>query len=165
MDRLAILKGKNWYLPTLLERWHSRANDDGDELAQLVAMNHLDAVVECESVDISFLVSCMSDDEPQPSSADLIDKFLSLSDFRIEAPVDEEVDVEQDWELVDVEYDSDPKDEFVSEELARIYLKQGLYAEAKEIYSKLSLQYSEKSIYFADLTERLAEKISGKSGK
>ena len=42
-----------------------------------------------------------------------------------------------------------------SETLARIYLEQGYKDEAREIYSKLSLRYPEKSVYFAALIEEM----------
>ncbi|MFI3240709.1 MAG: hypothetical protein R3Y22_09040 [Bacteroidales bacterium] len=44
------------------------------------------------------------------------------------------------------EYD----DSMLSESLAKIYIKQGKYAKALEIITKISLTNSEKSIYFAD---------------
>ena len=37
----------------------------------------------------------------------------------------------------------------ISEDLAEIYEKQGLYCEAIDTYRKLSLLNSEKSVYFA----------------
>ena len=45
-----------------------------------------------------------------------------------------------------------------TETLARIYLEQGYVDEAKEIYSKLSLRYPEKSVYFAALIEEIDKK-------
>ena len=57
-----------------------------------------------------------------------------------------------------------PEDEgsftdFCTETLAQIYEEQGYYAQAKEIYSKLSLRYPEKSVYFAALIEKLNSQI------
>ncbi len=42
-----------------------------------------------------------------------------------------------------------------TETLAQIYAEQGYIDEAKQIYSKLSLRYPEKSVYFASLIEKL----------
>ena len=49
----------------------------------------------------------------------------------------------------------DDEDDFVSEELAEVYLAQGLKDMAKETYRKLSLVNPEKSIYFAELIEKI----------
>ncbi|HHH53682.1 MAG TPA: hypothetical protein ENK91_08500 [Bacteroidetes bacterium] len=43
----------------------------------------------------------------------------------------------------------------VSEELAKIYLKQGLKKQAIEMYRKLILQNPEKSVYFAEILNKL----------
>ena len=45
--------------------------------------------------------------------------------------------------------------DFCTETLAQIYVEQEYYDKAKEIYSKLSLRYPEKSVYFAALIENL----------
>lgn len=53
-------------------------------------------------------------------------------------------------------------EEFVSEELAEIYAKQGLFDEAIAIYRKLSLQDLQKSIYFAELIGQLEKESAQK---
>ena len=83
------------------------------------------------------------------STSDVIDKFLLTEDLRIVAE-----EGEPDDELrLDAELDDE--DELVSEDLAEIYLAQGLLEEAKAIYRKLSLLNPEKSIYFAELIAKL----------
>jgi len=83
------------------------------------------------------------------STDDVIDRFLLTEDLRIVA---EEGEPEGDLRL---EADLSEEDEVVSEELAEIYLAQGLKEEAKAIYRKLSLLNPEKSIYFAELIAKL----------
>ncbi|MDO4758130.1 MAG: hypothetical protein Q4A18_02555 [Rikenellaceae bacterium] len=83
------------------------------------------------------------------STDDVIDRFLTTEELRIVAQEGEpETEVSIDAAL-------DEEDELVSEELAEIYLAQGLKEEAKAIYRKLSLLNPEKSIYFAELIATL----------
>ena len=85
----------------------------------------------------------------EESEGEIINRFLRKSDYRIVA---EEGDVEVD---VRTEAEIDDEDDLVSEELAEIYLAQGLKCEAVEIYRKLSLLNSEKSAYFAEKIESI----------
>ncbi len=57
-----------------------------------------------------------------------------------------------------IDSDPDEADFFYTETLAGIYLEQGYVDMAREIYSKLSLRYPEKSVYFAALIDRLDKK-------
>jgi len=50
-------------------------------------------------------------------------------------------------------------DAFCTEKLAQIYIEQGYLVEAKSIYSKLSLRYPEKSVYFAALIDEINKNI------
>ena len=109
----------------------ARALTDDDKMQLLDAYN----------VDIEKLA--------EESDGELINRFLRKSDYRIVA---EEGDIEGD---IRTEAELDDEDDIVSEELAEIYLAQGLKNEAKEIYRKLSLLNSEKSIYFAEKIEKI----------
>lgn len=83
------------------------------------------------------------------SSDDIIDRFLREEDLRIVASDGEpEEEVRTAAEL-------DEDDEVVSQELAEIYLAQGLRDKAIAIYRKLSLLNPEKSVYFAELIGKL----------
>ena len=85
----------------------------------------------------------------EESEGEIISRFLRKGDYRIVA---QEGEVEGD---VLTEAEIDDEDDLVSEELAEIYLAQGLKSEAVEIYRKLSLLNSEKSVYFAEKIENI----------
>ncbi|HIW53031.1 MAG TPA: hypothetical protein H9919_06395 [Candidatus Alistipes excrementipullorum] len=79
----------------------------------------------------------------------LIERFLQLDNYRIVA--DDGADDEQ----ISTEAQLSDEDDVVSEELAEVYLAQGLVDEAKAIYRKLSLLNPEKSVYFAELIDNI----------
>ncbi len=81
---------------------------------------------------------------------DLIDRFI-IANPRIEPgrektnlPVD---DISKPF--------VEEKDGFVTETLAKIYINQGYYSKAIDIYEKLSLKFPEKSSYFASQIEKV----------
>jgi hypothetical protein len=84
----------------------------------------------------------------------LIDKFIDANP-RIEASRDK-----SDKPIEDI---SKPYTEagegFVTETLARIYISQGYYSKAIDIYEKLSLKFPEKISYFASQIEKVKELI------
>ena len=83
------------------------------------------------------------------TSNQLIDRFLKAGDYRIVA---EQGD---DAESITTEAEFDEEDDLVSEEIAEIYVAQGLNSQAIAIYRKLSLLNPKKSAYFATRIEKL----------
>ncbi len=117
-----------------------------DMATRLVASLHATGAIARHDIDLAKLTSLSNDER--------IDKFLMLDNYRIVA---EEGDTD---EIAEAKFDDE--DEIVSEELAEIYLNQGLYDQAIDTYRKLSLLNSEKSIYFAGLIAKIEEKLDSK---
>ncbi len=86
--------------------------------------------------------------------ADLIDKFI-IANPRIEPNRDKTNLPVEDISKPFVEQDGG----FVTETLAKIYISQGYYSKAIDIYEKLSLKFPEKSSYFATQIEKVTEYI------
>jgi len=88
------------------------------------------------------------------NQSELIDKFI-IANPRIE-PIKEKSNLPlEDISKPFVEQ----KDSFVTETLARIYVAQGYYSKAIDIYDRLSLKFPEKSSYFASQIEKVEERI------
>lgn len=94
------------------------------------------------------------DDKPTPQmkGQNLIDTFLEQEKGRImldlpEEPSDDDHDHEEEGE-----------EEYFTETLARIYIKQGRYQRALDIITRLSERYPKKNAYFADQI-RFLEKL------
>ena len=83
------------------------------------------------------------------TSSDIIDKFLRAENLKIVA---QEGEVENE---ITTEPTFADDDDMVSEELAEVYLAQGLNDMAIETYRKLSLLNPEKSVYFAEIISKI----------
>ena len=93
-------------------------------------------------------------DTKKQKQTELIDRFINLNP-RIE-PLREKSNLPvDDLSKPHVE----EKGGLVTETLAKIYINQGYYSKATEIYEKLSLKYPEKSSYFAAQIEKVKEFI------
>ena len=94
---------------------------------------------------------------PQLKGQNLIDSFLANEHGRLtlsELPTptfDAEIAPSDDE-------DDEPEEEFFTETLARIYIKQGRYQKALEIIERLSSNFPNKNVYFADQI-RFLEKL------
>ncbi len=99
---------------------------------------------------------------------DLIDSFISTDEasFKFSFEEDEsEADSSQIEEGQQEDVSESQEDDFFTETLARIYIKQKRYEKALEIIKKLSLKYPEKNVYFADQIHFLEKLIINSKNK
>ena len=85
-------------------------------------------------------------------SFDIIDSFLAHDNLAI-GPAqtsDNEIDLSATASLIG--------DDLATESLAQIFVEQGHYGKAIEIYQQLSLKFPKKSAYFARLIEEINKK-------
>ena len=130
-----LAQSRRWSSEKEQERGAQGSEQEGAECFKM------QPVVELKSIDIEKLTEI--------TSGDIIDKFLRTDARRIVA---EEGDVEAE---ITTEADLAEEDDMVSEELAEVYLAQGLKDMAIETYRKLSLRNPEKSIYFAEIISKI----------
>ena len=134
-DLALLLKDERW---TPNQQNSGVGDGDGKSVVkELVVMPSVDL----QSIDIERLVKV--------TSSDIIDRFLRTETHRIVAQ-----DGEPEGEIV-IEAEFADEDDMVSEELAEVYLAQGLKDMAIETYRKLSLLNPEKSIYFAEIISKI----------
>ena len=117
-----------------------------DDLLELIGDDEIfeEAVVPKPDEDLKY--------SRKQRQADLIDKFI-ITNPRIE-PSREKTDLP----VEDLSKSStDESGVFVTDTLAQIYVHQGYYSKAIDIYEKLSLKFPEKSSYFATQIEKVKE--------
>jgi hypothetical protein len=108
-------------------------------------------LLEIETERVNFSDDIDPEPDTRPTQADLIERFIILNP-RIE-PIREKKEVPVEDRSVPV-YDESG---FVTETLARIYIGQGYYSKAIDIFEKLTLKFPEKSSYFAAQIEKVKE--------
>ena len=104
-----------------------------------------------------------SSEAPQLKGQDLIDTFLEQERGRItlNEPSTEEAPDEADT----AGSTDDGDEEYFTETLARIYIKQGRYQKALDIIKRLSQKYPKKNAYFADQIRFLEKLIINNNNK
>lgn len=141
-----------------------RENDDEKELSPFAKWlqqraRQLDYDHHVEEVEFSGLGNTSS---PEKSNTEEIEKKSEPSDL-IEAFIKKDptitprkTDFYSSENLGKMSLVED--EDFVTETLAKVYIKQGKIAKAKKVYKKLSLKYPEKSVYFANQLKKLQDK-------
>ncbi len=93
--------------------------------------------------------------EPQLSTIDIIDCFMENGEHKVVA-TDNTPEFISDIVHGPGLTDSDElDDELITEDLAEVYMNQELFDQAKSIYGRLSLLYPKKSVYFAEIIEKI----------
>ncbi len=88
---------------------------------------------------------------------DLIEQFIKVNPT-IQPRIENTHMRSEHFELREVS--ESENDEFITETLSRIYLKQGHYQKAIESFKRLSLKFPEKSVYFAQQIEEIKKLIN-----
>ena len=96
-----------------------------------------------------------AEDLPQMKGQDLIDTFLEQEKGRI---LLNDLPQEPTTETDSTDESEEGEEEYFTETLARIYIKQGRYQKALDIIGRLAEHYPQKNVYFADQI-RFLEKL------
>ncbi|MDR1632573.1 MAG: hypothetical protein LBR97_06815 [Dysgonamonadaceae bacterium] len=114
---------------------------------------------------VSYYLLENQEEKPEKSKPlqfqDTIDRFLKKDEISpVKIKLDESKDKEEPEETSVPDLEQSDDDDFFSETLARIYIKQRKYDKALEIIHKIVLHYPEKSSYFADRIQMLEDLIN-----
>ncbi|MEG1982946.1 MAG: hypothetical protein RR037_04355 [Alistipes sp.] len=134
-----LIEQQEWF--SLARLLRARATGEYD--------NRLKIIASGRGISLKTLRTLNPEALTQLTDEDRIERFLQEKNLRI---VIHEEATETD---VTTEVQLNEEDDIVSEELAEVYVAQGLLKEATAIYRQLSLQNPEKSVYFAEIIRRL----------
>jgi len=150
---LVIEDGDNHIEENIIFMDPSISSGEAEELLELEE-NEIDLSDESQPVKTGAEKVIVVQENRKELQSKLIDNFILLNP-RIEAPKDKTDRPNEDISKSFVE----EKGGFITETLARIYVSQGYYSRAIDIYEKLSLKFPEKSSYFATQIEKVKELI------
>ncbi len=121
---------------------------------------------------VSYLLECESDESageetPLMKGQDLIDNFIKDGKFNLntEDEAGKPLEFVPEIEASLDEEEETSNNEYFTETLARIYIKQGKYEKALEIIRRLYLNFPKKSVYFADQMRFLEKLIMNNNNK
>ncbi len=118
---------------------------------------------------MAYLLQAESSDEqpatPQMKGQDLIDTFLQQENGRITLNTPGMDDADDDERDNKETATDDNEEEYFTETLARIYIRQGRYQKALDIIARLSRKYPQKNSYFADQIRFLEKLIINSNNK
>lgn len=152
---------------TLIDAFLSTLPEETESAPQLdYATDYMSYLMEKDDIEVA------EDDDQKCKSFDLIDSFIARSDsdkpiiLSLPAPGNTEANSSADAPAYHPPVIDDiDEDEYFTETLAKIYIKQQRYSKALEIIKKLSLKYPKKSAYFADQIEILEQLIINAKSK
>lgn len=123
-------------------------NSDSQQADEAVKVPHYQS--DEYIIDVSAIVPDSVAKEHELSPSDLIERFIQTS------PKLERMTPGENKPIADLaEPSGEMKGAFITETLAKIYVNQGYYSKAINIYEKLTLQFPEKSAYFASRIEKI----------
>ena len=148
-------------IENFLDSIPKEADDDGQKPHRKptpadAAVDYVAYLLESEGLDDQ-----PEEDIPQLRGQHLIDNFIDQEGGRIVLNEEPQFTPEQEVE----KEDDNAEEEYFTETLARIYIKQGRYSKALEIIKRLSLAYPKKNAYFADQIRFLEKLIINSNNK
>ena len=148
-------------IENFLDSIPKEADEDGQKLHRKptpadAAVDYVAYLLESEGLDDQ-----PEEDIPQLRGQHLIDNFIDQEGGRIVLNEEPQFTPEQEVE----KEDDNAEEEYFTETLARIYIKQGRHSKALEIIKRLSLAYPKKNAYFADQIRFLEKLIINSNNK